>query len=195
VYIYEPWKMPKALQERLGVVVGVSYPARVVVHEDASKANIERHTRAYAANKAGGSMPAAAPGAGGAGTAQVGSDPAESIAYLRSPAGTALLGSAVGERAAAAAPAGAAGAGAGAGTSAGAGSAATSAGSISGGGAGAASSGVGFKSKARRDAESGGGAGAAFAAPAGGAGDSSDGATGGSGAALAASKRPRTGSS
>jgi hypothetical protein len=187
-YIYEPWKMPKALQERYGVVVGASYPARIVVHEEASKANIERHARAYAANKAvGGSMPAAAPGAGGAGAAQVGSDPAASIAYLRSLAGIALLGPAVGERAIAAAPAGAAGGGDGLVSSA------ASAGSISGGGAGAASSSVGFKSKARRD--SGGGAAAASAASAGGAGDSSHGATGGTGAAATASKRPRKGSS
>jgi cryptochrome len=46
-YIYEPWKAPLAVQQRCGVVVGTTYPRRVVEHETASKANIARHKQAF----------------------------------------------------------------------------------------------------------------------------------------------------
>lgn len=46
-FIYEPWRAPRAVQERHGVVVGASYPARIVVHEEVSKVNIGRHAEAY----------------------------------------------------------------------------------------------------------------------------------------------------
>jgi len=52
-YIYEPWKAPKSVQQEHGIVVGDSYPQRVVVHEDVSKRNISRHSDAYKAHKAG----------------------------------------------------------------------------------------------------------------------------------------------
>ncbi len=52
-YIYEPWKAPKSVQQEHGVVVGDSYPERVVIHEDVSKRNISRHSDAYKAHKAG----------------------------------------------------------------------------------------------------------------------------------------------
>ena len=52
-YIYEPWKAPASVQQQHGVVVGDSYPERVVVHEDVSKRNISRHSDAYKAHKAG----------------------------------------------------------------------------------------------------------------------------------------------
>jgi cryptochrome len=32
-YIYEPWKAPKSLQEKIGCVVGKNYPERIVIHE------------------------------------------------------------------------------------------------------------------------------------------------------------------
>ena len=80
-FIYEPWKAPKAVQQRHGVVVGETYPARVVVHEEASKANMTRMAAAFDANKAlphGAAVPAAlaaAPGASGVGATQMGSEP------------------------------------------------------------------------------------------------------------------------
>ena len=32
-FIYEPWKAPKTLQNKLGCVIGVDYPDRIVIHE------------------------------------------------------------------------------------------------------------------------------------------------------------------
>ena len=32
-YIYEPWKAPKSIQEKVGCVVGLDYPNRIVDHE------------------------------------------------------------------------------------------------------------------------------------------------------------------
>ena len=32
-YIYEPWKAPKSLQEKLNCVIGRDYPERIVIHE------------------------------------------------------------------------------------------------------------------------------------------------------------------
>ena len=46
-YIHEPWKAPAVVQRAHGIVVGETYPARIVVHEDVVKLNIARHTAAY----------------------------------------------------------------------------------------------------------------------------------------------------
>lgn len=86
-YIYEPWTAPVAMQEKYGVVVGVSYPARVVIHEVVSKENITAHTAAYAAAREGAKAAAvvtaqAAPGSKGIGQTQVGSDPRAAEAYF-----------------------------------------------------------------------------------------------------------------
>lgn len=59
-FIYEPWLAPLDVQRAHGVVVGQSYPERIVVHEEVSKRNIDRHTAAYAANKDGKAKAAAA---------------------------------------------------------------------------------------------------------------------------------------
>ncbi len=32
-FIYEPWKAPKALQNKLNCVIGIDYPERIVIHE------------------------------------------------------------------------------------------------------------------------------------------------------------------
>ena len=47
-YIYEPWLAPIELQRSLGCVIGIDYPARIVVHEIASKENLARMSAAYA---------------------------------------------------------------------------------------------------------------------------------------------------
>ncbi|NWU62339.1 CRY2 protein, partial [Pterocles burchelli] len=41
-YIYEPWKAPRAVQERAGCVVGTHYPRPIVEHSAASKRNLGR---------------------------------------------------------------------------------------------------------------------------------------------------------
>ena len=51
-YIYEPWKAPRAVQERAGCVVGRDYPAPIVEHGPTSKENMERMKVAYDAHKA-----------------------------------------------------------------------------------------------------------------------------------------------
>ena len=51
-YIYEPWTAPLEVQRAAGCVIGVDYPAPVVDHAEASKANIAKMTAAYAANRA-----------------------------------------------------------------------------------------------------------------------------------------------
>jgi hypothetical protein len=52
-YIYEPWLAPLSVQRAHGCVVGESYPARIVVHETASKANMGRMAEAFDMGKAG----------------------------------------------------------------------------------------------------------------------------------------------
>ena len=52
-YIYEPWKAPKAVQERAGCVVGRDYPKPIVDHREASQENMARMKAAYDAHKAG----------------------------------------------------------------------------------------------------------------------------------------------
>jgi cryptochrome len=57
-YIYEPWKMPAEVQKTAGCVIGVDYPAPVLDHDVASKANMDRMKLAFAAAKAkGGAAP------------------------------------------------------------------------------------------------------------------------------------------
>ena len=51
-YIYEPWKAPLEVQKAAGCVVGVDYPRPIVEHDVASKANMDKHAKAYAAHKA-----------------------------------------------------------------------------------------------------------------------------------------------
>ena len=53
-YIYEPWLAPLDVQRAAGCVIGVDYPAPVVDHAEASKANIAKMPLAYAANRAAG---------------------------------------------------------------------------------------------------------------------------------------------
>ncbi|XP_074972339.1 cryptochrome-2-like isoform X2 [Phalacrocorax aristotelis] len=47
-YIYEPWKAPRAVQERAGCLVGTHYPQPIVEHEVASKRNLGRMKAARA---------------------------------------------------------------------------------------------------------------------------------------------------
>jgi cryptochrome len=51
-YIYEPWKAPLDVQRAAGCIIGKDYPAPIVDHETASKANMDKHAKAYAAHKA-----------------------------------------------------------------------------------------------------------------------------------------------
>lgn len=46
-YIYEPWKAPLSIQQKYGVIVGDTYPNRIVDHDIVSKANISKHAQAY----------------------------------------------------------------------------------------------------------------------------------------------------
>jgi cryptochrome len=88
-FIYEPWEAPLAVQRAHGVEVGVGYPARVVIHDTASRANKERMAQAYEAHKEGrGAEQAAAAAhlAKGAGAAQVGGAAAGSRAWKDAPA-------------------------------------------------------------------------------------------------------------
>ena len=50
-YIYEPWRAPAALQKSCGCVIGVDYPAPIVDHAVASKANMGKMKLAYDAHK------------------------------------------------------------------------------------------------------------------------------------------------
>jgi cryptochrome len=49
-YIYEPWTAPLAVQQAAGCVVGLDYPHPIVDHGTASKTNMEKMKRAYAAH-------------------------------------------------------------------------------------------------------------------------------------------------
>lgn len=53
-YIYEPWTAPMEVQVAAGCIVGKDYPPPIVDHNVASKANMDKLARAYAADKAGG---------------------------------------------------------------------------------------------------------------------------------------------
>ena len=54
-YIYEPWLAPLDVQRAAGCVIGIDYPAPVVDHAVASKANIAKMTaKNNAANRAAG---------------------------------------------------------------------------------------------------------------------------------------------
>jgi cryptochrome len=64
-YIYEPWRAPIADQRKAGCIIGVDYPKPIVDHTEASKANMDKMAKAYAAHKQGktaGSSQAAASG-------------------------------------------------------------------------------------------------------------------------------------
>lgn len=50
-YIFEPWTATATQQQQWGCVVGRDYPAPIVQHQVASKDNIARIARAYAAQK------------------------------------------------------------------------------------------------------------------------------------------------
>ena len=83
-FIYEPWKAPRDVQIRAGVVVGENYPNRIVDHDVASKANIAKLGRAFEAARdgRGATMTAAAdPGARGVGQTQVGSSKAAALVW------------------------------------------------------------------------------------------------------------------
>ena len=41
-YIYEPWKAPKAVQEKAGCIIGKDYPKPIVAHDEARRANLDR---------------------------------------------------------------------------------------------------------------------------------------------------------
>uniref|UniRef100_A0A0G4HKP3 Photolyase/cryptochrome alpha/beta domain-containing protein n=1 Tax=Chromera velia CCMP2878 TaxID=1169474 RepID=A0A0G4HKP3_9ALVE len=67
-FIYEPWKAPKAVQERAGCVVGRDYPKPIVDHDVIHKKNLDRMKAAYDRQKGissggGGGGAAAAPAA------------------------------------------------------------------------------------------------------------------------------------
>ncbi|XP_013384158.1 cryptochrome-1-like isoform X1 [Lingula anatina] len=50
-YIYEPWKAPRAMQEKAGCIIGKDYPRPIVDHGEISKVNIKKMAAAYALNK------------------------------------------------------------------------------------------------------------------------------------------------
>lgn len=66
-YIYEPWTAPLAVQKEAGCIIGTDYPAPVVKHDEASKANMTKMAAAYAAHNAAHGKDAAAAAAGDAG--------------------------------------------------------------------------------------------------------------------------------
>ena len=38
-FIYEPWLAPIEVQDEAGCIIGKDYPARIVIHEEASSRN------------------------------------------------------------------------------------------------------------------------------------------------------------
>lgn len=50
-YIYEPWDAPKSVQTAAGCIIGVGYPKRIVDHQVIHKANMQKMSLAYKANK------------------------------------------------------------------------------------------------------------------------------------------------
>lgn len=52
-YIYEPWEMPPAMQEKHGIIIGKDYPYPIIEHKSMSKANMGRMKEAYDAQKSG----------------------------------------------------------------------------------------------------------------------------------------------
>jgi cryptochrome len=50
-FIYEPWKASKSQQESYGCILGKDYPNRIVIHEDASRENMNKLKNAMAKNK------------------------------------------------------------------------------------------------------------------------------------------------
>ena len=41
-FIYEPWKAPRDVQEKVKCVVGKDYPNRIVDHDNVSKKNMNK---------------------------------------------------------------------------------------------------------------------------------------------------------
>ena len=41
-YIYEPWKAPIEEQRKANCIIGQDYPARIVIHEEASRNNAKK---------------------------------------------------------------------------------------------------------------------------------------------------------
>lgn len=52
-WIHEPWKAPRAVQERARCIVGRDYAERIVKHEEVLKRNLERMKTAYAKKEYG----------------------------------------------------------------------------------------------------------------------------------------------
>ncbi|XP_064636731.1 cryptochrome-1-like [Lineus longissimus] len=50
-YIYEPWKAPRVVQEKLGCVIGKDYPRPIVDHDEARQRNLKRMAAAFEANR------------------------------------------------------------------------------------------------------------------------------------------------
>jgi cryptochrome len=71
-YIYEPWEAPHSVQVAAGCVVGRDYPVRIVIHEVASKRNMERMRQAYSEHAAIHGGPAVPDGAGEGGSSRSG---------------------------------------------------------------------------------------------------------------------------
>ncbi|MEC5218996.1 deoxyribodipyrimidine photolyase [Actimicrobium sp. GrIS 1.19] len=47
IYIFEPWKMPAAVQASCGVIIGEDYPRPIVDHIDAGRRACERVSSAH----------------------------------------------------------------------------------------------------------------------------------------------------
>ena len=41
-YIHEPWKAPLEEQRKANCIIGKDYPARIVIHEEVSRANAKK---------------------------------------------------------------------------------------------------------------------------------------------------------
>ena len=50
-YIYEPWTSPLEVQQRCGCVIGVDYPHRIVIHDQARVENIAKMKLAFSKGK------------------------------------------------------------------------------------------------------------------------------------------------
>ncbi|MCR9067149.1 MAG: FAD-binding domain-containing protein, partial [Cytophagales bacterium] len=47
-YIYEPWNAPEEVQQKAGCIIGKDYPAPIVDHNEARRANLDRMKAAFA---------------------------------------------------------------------------------------------------------------------------------------------------
>lgn len=86
-YIYTPWEASSSLLKECNIVLGETYPQRICVHEEASKANMALHGAAYARKResdASGVVDGTAGSAiecDGIGQLQLASNPAAALAY------------------------------------------------------------------------------------------------------------------